>query len=138
MRHYRQATQLDGLHQSSGNRTEGARRFDCLMGDNRERFERELSRLRGYDFACVVCECSLADLIAGRYRSEMNPRSVTQSVLAFMTRYRLPFVFADDRQGGELVTYSILAKYAREIEMRFKALRRSEKGHSKHCRAANR
>lgn len=103
----------------------------CLMGDNRERFERELGRLRAYDFAAVVCECTLDDLRRGRYRSDMNPKSAIQSVIAFMARYRLPFVFATDRAGGEMVTFSLLQKYARESDSRYRALKRGEKCHSK-------
>ena len=45
----------------------------CLMNGNRERFERELAKLRFYDLAAVVVEASLEDVSEGRFRSEMKP-----------------------------------------------------------------
>jgi len=45
----------------------------CLMGSNRQRFERELARGRHYDLFAVVVEASLADVSQGRYRSDMKP-----------------------------------------------------------------
>ena len=93
----------------------------CLMGDNRARFERELARGRHYDLFVVVIEASLADVSQGRYRSEMKPAAALQSVIAFMVRYRVPFIWAGSRSGAEYVTYSMLAKYLREISERYKA-----------------
>lgn len=97
----------------------------CLMGSNRERFERELQRLSRYDLGAVVIEATIEDLRQGRYRSQMNSVSALQSVFAFMVRYRVPFIWAGDRAGGELVTFSLLQKYAREITERCRQLARS-------------
>lgn len=96
----------------------------CLMGANRERFERELQRLSHYELAAVVVEASLADIRAGRYRSEMRHEAVAQSVFAFQVRHRVPFLFCGDRAGGEYVTFSLLSKFDREIRERFKLLTR--------------
>jgi len=96
----------------------------CLMGSNRERFERELSKLRFYDLAAVVVEASLEDVTKGRYRSELKPHAALQSVLAFQVRYRVPFVWAGNREGGEYTTFSLLEKYFVEIRKRYeKALK---------------
>lgn len=92
----------------------------CLMGKNRERFERELARLRHYELAAVVCEGSWQDLAAGRYRSEMKPEAVLQSVLAFQVRYRVPFLMAGTRAAAEYLTHGLLSKYLREIGERWK------------------
>ena len=97
----------------------------CLMGSNRERFERELSKLRFYDLAAVVVEASLEDVTKGRYRSELKPHAALQSVLAFQVRYRVPFVWAGNREGGEYTTFSLLEKYFAEIQKRYaKALKK--------------
>jgi ERCC4-type nuclease len=94
----------------------------CLKGEQRERFERELSRLRGLDYGALVVECDLAALAAGRYRSKMKPQGVVQSLMAFSVRYRLPVFFCPDRAYAAGVTESLLTKYAAEIERRFKSL----------------
>jgi len=98
----------------------------CLMGDNRERFERELVRLARYDLAAVVIEAGWCDLAAGNYRSDMKPHSACQSVLAFQVRYRVPFIWAGSRKAAEYVTHSILAKYLREIEIRVAVARKGQ------------
>ncbi|MFI5329907.1 MAG: hypothetical protein ACHQ2F_02550 [Desulfobaccales bacterium] len=50
----------------------------------------------------------------------MRPQAALQSIIAFMVRYRVPFVWAVSREGAEYVTYSLLSKYLREIAERYK------------------
>ena len=97
----------------------------CLMGDNRSRFERELSRLRSYELAAVVIEANLQDLSRGRYQSQMKPKSAMQSITAFFIRYQMPFLFCGDRSGAEYITYSLLNKYLYEIEKRYQQARKA-------------
>jgi hypothetical protein len=92
------------------------------MGKNRERFERELARAGSFERFAVVIEAGLHDVKAGRYRSEMKPHAVLQSVTAFYIRYGIPFLFCGDRAGAEYLTYSILEKFAYEIHARLKLL----------------
>jgi len=98
----------------------------CLMGANRERFERELRRLSAYDMKAVVVEASMRDVADGLYRSEMRPHAVLQSVLTFQVRYSVPFLFCGDRAGAEYTCFWLLAKYMREIEMRFKTATKAQ------------
>lgn len=92
----------------------------CLMGKNRDRFERELTRARHYDLFAVVVEASLADISQGRYHSEMKAHSALQSIITFQVRYRVPFLWCGNRAGAEYVTYGLLSKYLREIGERYK------------------
>jgi DNA excision repair protein ERCC-4 len=92
----------------------------CLMGKDRERFERELARGRYYDLFAVVVEASLADVSQGRYRSAMKPHSALQSLITFQIRYRVPFIWCGNRAGAEYMTHGLLTKYLREISERFK------------------
>jgi DNA excision repair protein ERCC-4 len=91
----------------------------CLMNGNRDRFERELSKLRFYELAAVVIEGSMDDVSKGRYRSDMKAHAVLQSIFAFQVRYRVPFVWAGNRAGAEYVTYSLFEKFLGEIEKRY-------------------
>ena len=100
--------------------------ISCLMNSNRERFEKELARARHYDLFVVVVEASLADVSQGRYRSEMKPQAALQSIITFMVRYGVSFVWAGNRAGAEYVTYSLLSKYLREIGERFKLAMENE------------
>lgn len=92
----------------------------CLMGSDRARFERELSRGARYDLFCVVVESSLEDISKGRFKSNMKPHAALQSIFAFQVRYRVPFIWASNRAGGEYVTHSLLSKYLEEIEKRYR------------------
>ena len=94
----------------------------CLKGQQRERFERELSRGRGLDYFALVIEADLADLAAGRYHSRMNPKAVVQSLLAFSVRYSLPVFFCPGREYAGRVVESLLMKYVAEMEKRSKAV----------------
>lgn len=96
--------------------------MSCLEGQERERLERELSRLRGLDYGALVIECDLADLAAGNYRSKMRPRAVVQSLLAFSVRYRLPIFFCPGREYAARVVESLLTKYLAELQKRMKAV----------------
>lgn len=105
----------------------------CLMGGNRDRFERELAKLRFYDLAAVVVEASLLDVSRANYRSNMNSHAALQSILAFQVRYRVPLVWAGSRTAGEYITYSLLEKYLQEQRKRFE---RATKGQARAAEVA--
>lgn len=92
----------------------------------RERFEKELHKARALDYFALVIEASLSDLVNGRFRSKMGPKSAVQSLLAFSIRYRLPIFFCESRKYGARVTESLLVKYAREIEKKYSHIKEGE------------
>lgn len=100
----------------------------CLMGSNRDRFERELSRAGGMECFAVVVESSWQDLAAGNYRSKMKPHAACQSILAFQVRYRVPFLFMGSRRAAEYATYSLLTKFAAEAHKRLSAIKAALNG----------
>ena len=59
----------------------------------RERFEKELIRMRPYDFRRLLIVGTLAQIEAHDYRSQANPKAVIASVFAFEVRYALPVCF---------------------------------------------
>lgn len=91
----------------------------ACLGRERERFERELQRAAALDAFAVVVEASWAELAGGQYRSQMNPHSACQSVLAFMARYRVPFMFAGSRAGAEYATWGFLRQYLESARKRW-------------------
>lgn len=96
----------------------------CL-GRERERFERELQRAAALQAFMVVVEAPWGDLAAGNYRSQLNPNSARQSVLAFTCRYRIPFMFAGTRAEAERMTFDYLRHYLRSARERLKTLLRA-------------
>ena len=93
----------------------------CL-GRERERFDRELQRGRALDFFAVVCEGAWRDLVSGNYRGQLGIKSAVQSVAAFMSRYRIPFFFAESRKAAEYITWSWLKQYAQGKQHEYKAI----------------
>ena len=101
----------------------------CL-GADRQRFERELARLRGYDCAAVVVESPTLALRQGRYLGRLDAGAAWQSVLAFSMRYRVPFIWCQDRADAEAVTFDLLRHYARDRWRELQALEAARgKGH---------
>lgn len=97
----------------------------CCMGENRERFERELHRLRGFRFKRLLIVGSRADLAQGNYRSRVKPASILHSLAAWEVRYDLPVVF---RSGPEVAAREVerwVWWFAREAVLAVNGLRRA-------------
>lgn len=114
---------LKGLEGEIAIERKGADLIQSICHD-RDRFERELERGRGLSYFALVCECTLADLANGNYRSRMNPKSAVQTLLTFSVRYGIPIFFVDNRNYGNRVVESLLEKYAREYFRKFQLLAR--------------
>ena len=92
----------------------------CLMGDSRDRFEKELARSRGLERFVVCIESAYEDVAKHRYKSRMNPVAVIQSLLAFWIRYDTAFYFAGSRAAAEYFTFGYLRKFVEEQGKRWK------------------
>jgi ERCC4-type nuclease len=76
--------------------------IQSLTGE-RERFAREMHRLRGFRFARLLIVGTEADISAHRYVSNANPRAVLHSLWAFETRYNVAVVFSPDPDRAALL-----------------------------------
>lgn len=81
------------------------------MTSGRERFERELLRMREFESAAVIVEEPLIAIRSGTYRSRLNPVSFEQSILSFMIRFRVPFLFGRNREYAEWLTFNALRHF---------------------------
>lgn len=88
----------------------------------RERFEKELRRMRAFRFAAIVVECSWADVIQRRYRADVHPNAVIGSLQAFALRYGVQIVMGEDRATAARLTERLLVLFARRIESDWKTL----------------
>ena len=66
----------------------------CCVGDNRDRFFRELHRLRGFRFKRLLIVGSQAEIEAGDYRSGITPKAVLSTLRAIEVRFDVPVVFS--------------------------------------------
>ena len=81
------------------------------LGSGRARFQRELERLAQLDYAAIVVEASLRQLLQPLLFSRMHPKAVVNSMLAWSVQYRMPVFFAGDRgaRSDLPVAHQILA-----------------------------
>jgi DNA excision repair protein ERCC-4 len=86
----------------------------CCMGQNRERFERELHHLRGFRFKRLLIVGSEEEILAARYRSAIRPQSIMASLATWETRYDLPVVFSPTPEAAAAQVERWVYWFARE------------------------
>jgi DNA excision repair protein ERCC-4 len=100
----------------------------CCVGQNRERFERELHRLRGFRFKRLLIVGTEADILRGDYRSNIKPQAVIGTLRAFEVRYDIPVVFCDTAEAAANRIESWAFWFAREVVEVVNDLRRGFDG----------
>ena len=92
------------------------------LTQSRDRFLRELQRMKAYPFRRLLIEGTRSDIESHRYRSRATPQSILGSLATIEIRYNLPVVFADTRRrAAELIEgwakyyYTEQVKHARSI-----------------------
>jgi len=75
----------------------------CCAASNRERFENELHRLRGFHFRRLLVIGDRTDIETGNYRSNIHPAAVLGTLAAFEIRYDCPVVFAPTPDAGAVL-----------------------------------
>lgn len=82
------------------------------MGNDRDRFEREIIRMSRFTFAALVTEIDYPGIfINPPALSEMNPKAVFRSMLAFAIRWGIHCFPCPDRTFAEKTTYLILKRF---------------------------
>lgn len=67
----------------------------------RDRFSRELQRMRAFDFRrLLVVGGSLADIEGHNYRSQANPKAIIGSLCAFEVRFDVPVCFRETPEAA--------------------------------------
>ena len=101
---------------------------------DRERFENECRRMKGYLFRRLLIIGSYADLRSGNYRSRTKPKSVVNTLWAWQARYDLPFVFVDTPDEGARLVEKWLSWFVYEMNHCAKCAEKAgemEKGNKK-------
>ena len=81
---------------------------------DRQRFERELVRMRGYAFRRLLIIGALADIEAHNYRSQAKPKAILASLTAFEIRYSLPVTYCATATDAALQVERWAYYYLRE------------------------
>jgi len=91
------------------------------VGVERERFERELVRLRAYPCRAVVVEATWGELLAGGWRSKVTPASASGSVLAWISD-GIPFLFVGNHEEAGRAVARLMFVAARREWRKLQAL----------------
>lgn len=86
------------------------------LSQGRDRFERELTRLNGFEVAAVVVEAEWATILGEPPRfSQLEPKTVYRSVLAWCQRFpRVHWYTVPGREFGEATALRILERFVRD------------------------
>ena len=87
----------------------------CCMGGNRERFEREMHRLRGFRFKRLLIVSARWQIEAQRYKSKIKPAAVLHSLDAWEARYDLPVVFCEHPEHAAVLVEKWVWWFARQM-----------------------
>ena len=79
----------------------------------RERFFREIEKLRAFQFAALVIEAHEADIAAGNYRSDAAPEAILQSLTAIQVRTGVHVLWAGDATGAALALERLVRQFIR-------------------------
>ena len=95
----------------------------ACMTSGRDRFERELRRLKAYPVRCVVVEANWYDLEQGNYRSKLNALAATHTVASWTARFCVPFQFVGTHDAaGRFVSYFLFTSAKRVVSRALDAL----------------
>ena len=84
-------------------------------GKGRARFENEMIRMAGYDYAAIVAECDWHCIVrCPPRRSRLLPKTILASIIAWQQRYNVHFWACPNRFFAQKVTYRILERYYRD------------------------
>jgi hypothetical protein len=91
-------------------------------GRERDRFKRELQRLRAYRFRILVIEADAATLERGEWRSKLQPLHVLGSLAAWTAQYGLPVWLGGDHETAARFVERYLYQAARAVAMEASAV----------------
>jgi len=84
----------------------------------RKRFHAELRKLAECEFACVVVEGSLRDVLEGNYGTGAHPNAVFGAAVSICVDWRIPVYFCGDRQTARRFVEGYLERCWRAIHER--------------------
>lgn len=87
--------------------------FLGCVGGARARFKRELERLAKYEYAALVVEATLSDILTHDTPSQVHPHAAINSLISWSIRYGVQVWLAGDRANGMALTFRALQHFVR-------------------------
>lgn len=88
----------------------------------RERFMREVEKLRQFRFAAIVIEGTEWEIERHDYQSQATPQSIMQSLAAIQVRAGVHVIWAMDRPGAVTALEQLVRQFCRGVEKDYRRL----------------
>ena len=85
------------------------------LTQSRERFMREIERLRRFRFSGILIEASQAEVARGEYLSKATPASILASLAAIQVRAGVHLFWTGDHEGAARQLERLVRQFARGI-----------------------
>ena len=83
-------------------------------GHDRPRFIEQIERMQSYPVRALVVEGDMDAVLAGAYRSSINPLSVLGTLIKVATDYGVPVWLAGDARNAALLVERMLLRVAKQ------------------------
>lgn len=88
--------------------------YSTLIHD-RDRFERELERMQEMEFSAVVIEAGWSSILhRPPANTQIKPKAIYRSILAYSVRYKTKWFAMDTRQLAEHTVFRLLERFYKE------------------------
>ena len=94
----------------------------ACVGIHRDRFKRELQRLKAYRFRALITETDHSTLERGMWRSKIQPSHVLGSLAAWQCQYSLPVMLVGTHEADARFCERFLYQAARCVAQENKAI----------------
>ena len=95
------------------------------VGRDRDRFDKCIMRMRGYEVKILVVEAHWSSIILGQWRSTLKPTQVKAALYSWMKHVNV--ILAGDRQNAAEIISGILYSSARDRWRQLRGLKSSLK-----------
>lgn len=102
----------------------------CCVASERERFLREMHRLRGYRFKRLLIVGSRSEIEQQRYRGNLAPQAALGTLAMIEARYDVPVVFCASPEAAAELIERWVTYFARELVL---SLNNIQKGLVRHA-----
>ena len=99
--------------------------LDDLVGSltqGRQRFMREIEKMRQFRFRALVIEGEQVDVERGNYRSKASPQSILQSLAALQVRAGLHVLWCGTPEGAARAVERLARQFCRGVEKDYRRL----------------
>ena len=97
----------------------------------RDRFMREIEKLRQFRFRALLIEAWESQVEAGDYISAATPQSILQSLSALQVRANLHVIWAGGPSGAARALERLVRQTVRGVEKEYRAVAGGKRGHGK-------